>query len=91
MYLLALNGMDADVYCIASGEGKKVKDYLNIIRNVVNPSVNLKFGEIPYSPNQVMKLIGDISKLKSDTGFEPEISFEEGIRRMREWMTSEKI
>ena len=91
LYLLALNGMDANVYCIASGEGKKVKDYLNIIRTVVNPSVDLRFGEIPYSPNQIMKLIGDISKLKSDTGFEPEISFEEGIRQMHEWMTSEKI
>ena len=91
LYLLALKGRDKDVYCISGGEGKMVKEYLEIMRDVINPSVELVFGEVPYSPNQIMELVGDISKLKNDTGFKPEISFEEGIRRMRDWMTGEKL
>ena len=43
-------------------------------------------GKIPYSDNQIMKLYADIDLLKKDTGFEPEISFEEGIRLTTEWM-----
>ena len=90
LFLLALNGNINNTYCIASGEGKPVKEYIEIIRNIVNPSLELKLGEIPYSPNQIMKLVGDISKLKNDTAFEPEISFEEGIRYMYDWMITEK-
>lgn len=45
----------------------------------------LGFGDIPYSVNQVMNLDVDISKLKKDTGFHPEITFEEGIQRTIQW------
>ena len=86
LYLLALSGKNQKTYNIAYGEGKTVKEYLEIIQKVVNPSVEMKYGEIPYSSNQIMKLVGDISKLNADTGFVPRISFEEGIRQMKEWM-----
>ena len=37
-----------------------------------------------------MKLTADISDLTADTGFEPEVSFEEGIKRTIEWYQGEK-
>ena len=48
----------------------------------MKPNVPLIFGGKPYSENQVMFLEADISDLKRDTGFEPRISFEEGISRI---------
>ena len=69
--------------------GKSIKEYTNIIRDVVNPKVELQFGAIPYQKNQVMELIGDISKLKRETGFKPSVSFNVGIKRMFDWMKSE--
>ena len=48
----------------------------------MKPNVPLKFGGKPYAENQVMHLEADISDLKRDTGFEPKISFEEGISRI---------
>ena len=87
LYLLALHGIEGQVYCIAGGEGKSIKEYMTIIQSVANPSVELRFGEIPYQDNQVMELVGDISKLQRDTGFAVSFSFEEGIKKMVEWMT----
>ena len=61
-----------------------MKDYIEILRDIVNPTMNLDFGSIPYSDNQVMYLCADIEDLKKDTGWTPKISFEEGIRLIME-------
>ncbi len=42
-------------------------------------------GSIPYGEKQVMHLEADITKLKEDTGWEPEVEFEEGIERTIEF------
>ena len=38
-------------------------------------------GELPYPKGQVMFLGADLTELTNDTGFVPEVDFEEGIRR----------
>lgn len=85
MYLIGEKGKVGEIYCIGSGKVKKLYEYINIIKNQINPKLKIKFGAIPYSKNQVMYLCADISKLEEDTGFKPEISFEEGIKRTIEW------
>ena len=89
LYLLAVNKSAEGVYCISGGEGKSVKEYTTIIRDMANPEVELRFGDIPYQENQVMELVGDISKLKKETGFKTSVPFDVGIMRMVEWMKSE--
>ena len=70
------------VYTIGSGIGLPLKSYIEKIHQIMNPNVKLLFGGKSYSQNQVMYLTADISDLKRDTGFEPQISFEEGIYRI---------
>lgn len=70
------------VYVTGGGIGLKLKQYLEIIYKLMKPNVPLIFGGKPYTENQVMHLEADISDLKRDTGFEPQISFEEGISRI---------
>ena len=53
---------------------------------VSNTAISLGIGELPYAPNQVMRLCADISSLAQETGFLPAVSFEEGIRRTIETM-----
>ena len=89
LYLLARSELSDGVFCIASGESKSIKEYAIIIRDVVNPEVELQFGAIPYQKNQAMELIGDISNLKRETGFKPSVPFDVGIKRTFEWMKSE--
>ena len=70
------------VYVTGSGKGLKLKTYIETIYRLMNPQVPLVFGGKAYSENQVMHLEADISDLRRDTGFEPRISFEEGISRI---------
>lgn len=84
-YLIGKYGKHGKAYTIGSGKSKRLKEYITIIRDVVNPGLELGIGELDYYPNQVMKLTADISELTDDTGFVPEIDFAEGIRRTMEW------
>lgn len=88
-YLAAERGQDGAVYPVGSGSVKPLADYIRMIRDAVNPDIEIGFGEIPYYDKQVMYLRADISQLTKDTGFMPEISFEEGIRRTIAWYQSE--
>ena len=70
------------IYVIGGGRGLPLKSYVETIYKLVKPEVPLIFGGKPYAENQVMHLEADISDLKRDTGFEPQISFEEGISKI---------
>ncbi len=84
-YLLGESGQDGKVYCIGSGQGIPLKEYISTIRKQIDESLEIGFGEVPYSDKQVMYLCADIRELQKDTGFGPEYSFEEGIRETIEW------
>ena len=57
-----------------------MRNVLELMRDAVDPSLPLGLGEIPYAPNQVMRLQADIEPLARDTGFRPRVPFEDGIR-----------
>lgn len=82
--------VNGKTYVIGSGDGRPLSEYINILKSVVSPSAKIGFGEIAYSPKQVMHLEADISELKQDVGFMPCISFEEGIARTLTWIDSRK-
>lgn len=85
LYLAAEKGKDGAVYCLGSGETKTLRAYIEIIRDCINRQIDLKFGAKPYAEKQVMYLCADISNLQEDTGFKPEYTFREGIRKTIEW------
>lgn len=88
-YLIGERGKHGKAYTIGSGKSRLLRDYIAAIRNVVNPELEIGIGERDYYPNQVMKLTANIDELTEDTGFIPEVSFEEGIRRTMEWYKGE--
>ena len=80
LYCMAASGKDGRIYPVGSGKTKTLREYFEIVRDAVNPALELGIGELPYRENQVMHLQADLSLLQMDTGFVPQISFEEGIR-----------
>ena len=85
-YLLGDKGQDQKIYCIGSGNAKPLKEYIEIIRSMIDDRLEIGYGEIPYGEKQVMHLCADISELTADTGFKPQYSFEEGIRETISWV-----
>jgi len=84
-FLLGEKGKDQEIYNIGSGVARPLKEYVYSIRDVISPKLPLGIGEISYAPKQVMHLCPDISNLEKDTGFYPQITFEEGINETIEW------
>ena len=86
LYLLGEKGKDQKTYCLGSGTKRPLREYMEELRDAIDPSLPLGIGERPYSKNQVMSLFADISALTEDTGFVPSYSFSEGIRETIDWV-----
>lgn len=83
---LGISGKNGKVYCLGSGQARPLSTYIQIMQHITGSKGNLGIGTMPYSENQVMHLCADIQELTEDTGFVPETSFEEGIRRTVGWL-----
>jgi nucleoside-diphosphate-sugar epimerase len=76
------NGVGRKTYPLGSGDGKRLSEYLEVIRDIIAPGIVLQFGKKDYYPHQPMYLCADIFELVRDTGWKPGVSFEEGIKRI---------
>lgn len=76
---VAEKGIDGKTYPLGSGKGRKLSDYIEDIRNAVNPSIEVVYGAKDYYPHQPMLLVADIKDLNKDTGWIPSIPFSKGI------------
>lgn len=73
------NGKKDAFYVIGHGDNCPLSEYIFKIRDLINPRLPLGIGEIPYSGDIIPMSCVDLSELKLDTGFEPKISFDQGI------------
>lgn len=80
---IAEKGVDGKAYPLGSSIGRKLSDYIEDIRQAINPSVEVKLGVREYYPHQPMHLVADIKDLNEDTDWKPCIPFEEGIKMMK--------
>ena len=74
-------GKEGSAYVLGSGQKRQLSEYILDIRKVINTETEIAFGAIEYFPHQPMFLLADISSLTKDTGWKPQISFEEGIKK----------
>lgn len=85
-YLMAESGKDGSVYVLGSGSARPLREYIEIMRSVSGTAGEVRVGALPYNDKQVMYLCADISALTADTGFAPQVSYKEGIRRTVDWL-----
>ena len=79
---VAQKGIHGKTYPLGSGTACKLSGYVNIIRDYVNPDIAIRFGAKEYYPHQPMYLQADITELTKDTGWKPEVSFLEGVKKV---------
>jgi UDP-glucose 4-epimerase len=65
-------------------EAPVLRDTLIKLRDLINPSANLGFGDIPYRPDQVMVLQADTQRLNA-LGWKPEVLLTDGLRETVAW------
>ena len=79
---IAEKGVDGKAYPLGSGKGRRLSEYIDDIRSLVNPSIDVKYGVKDYYPHQPMHLVANISELTKDTGWEPDYLFAQGVERI---------
>lgn len=67
------------VFNLSSGRAVSVRAIVEQIRDLACPTLELRFGDIPFGPNQIMHLEGDCGRLCAATGWTPRIAIEDGL------------
>lgn len=75
-------------YYLGSTKPRKLKEFITAIRDSIDPSIPLYLGEIPFLGKAQPASVFDCGKLVRDTGYTPQVPFEEGIKTTVEWLKS---
>ncbi len=73
------------VFNLGSGSAPPLRDVIESIRRQVDPSLPIGYGEVPYRPDQVMRLEANIGRLAASTGWKPRTGLVQGIRNTVNW------
>lgn len=79
--LLGRGGRAGGRYPIGSGTARPMREYVEQIRDAIDPTLALGVGEIPYKSARLDSSIPDISALVADTGYQARTSFSEGAAK----------
>lgn len=90
LYRMAWRGRSDAVYPVGSGDARPLREYIETLRDAIDPALPLGFGEVPYGPQQVMLLQADITSLEQDTGFTPTTPFDKGIQQTIDWIRNKQ-
>ena len=85
------NGVDGKSYYVGSLNPRPLKEFINTMKNEIDPELSIGLGELPSRLTAMSYASFDINALKKDTGFEPSVSFEDGIRRTISWLKEMKV
>ena len=85
-YWLALErGEPGEVYNVCSGRGYSARQVLDILLGLTHVKVEVHQDPARMRPSDVMLLVGDYSKFRSVTGWEPTIPFEVTLKDLLEY------
>ena len=82
-------GVPNRTYYIGSQQPRPLKEYLIEMRDQVDSSIEIGLGELPFNGISLGYDEFDINAIKKDTGFVPEVSFADGIKKTIEWLKAQ--
>ena len=84
-WLAVTKAKPGEVYNIATGHGIRISELLDRIIALANVEVRIEVDPERLRPSDVEILIGDASKFKADTGWEPRIPFEQTLNDLLDY------
>jgi nucleoside-diphosphate-sugar epimerase len=85
VYATLVSPSATGVMNLGSGRAVPIRRIVEQIRDLVDPSLPLGFGEIPYRSDQVMHLEADTTRLEESTGWTCRITLADGIKETVRW------
>ena len=84
-WLAVTKGTPGEVYNIASGRGIRIREMLDRLLALSRVEVKVEVDPDRLRPSDVEILIGDSSKFRADTGWEPRIPFEQTLNDLLDY------
>ena len=84
-WLAVTKAKPGEVYNIATGSGIAIREMLQRLIALGNVEVTIETDPERLRPSDVEILIGDASKFKADTGWEPRIPFDQTLRDLLDY------
>lgn len=75
-----------EIFNLGKGDGTKLSQFISLVEKYVGKSANIEF--LPDQPGDVPFTCANVTKAQMYLGYQPNITFEEGIRRTSEWYKS---
>jgi nucleoside-diphosphate-sugar epimerase len=75
---------------VGTGIATQVRDFVQQVHRMTQSRTELRFGAIPYRPNEVMYACADIKPLQ-ELGWQPRIALKDGLRMVLESLSESNI
>jgi len=85
-YLVADKGQAFCEYMIGSGHAKPLREFIQEMVDVCDPTVVPIFGDVPFTGTNMPLSTFGIDAIEKDCGFVPEVSFAEGVVKTLNWL-----
>lgn len=86
---IGISGADNKTYYIGSQNPRPLKDFLIEMKNAVDSKLEIGLGELPFTGVKLDYNSFGIYEVEQDTGFVPEITFSEGIKKTSDWIRNQ--
>lgn len=86
LYCVGERGKMNYAYYIGSTKPAKLKNFIRIIRDEIDPSIRLHLGAVSFDGVTQPESTFDCSSLVQDTGYQPRVVFRDGIRITVAWL-----
>lgn len=90
LLLLSDKGKAGDVYNLSSEHVYQMKDIVKMIEDQINHNLEIKVDPELLRPTDERIIVGDVTKLKKDTGWKQEIPMEQTIADMLDYWRKKK-
>jgi GDP-4-dehydro-6-deoxy-D-mannose reductase len=87
-YLALTRGEPGEVYNICSGIGRSMRAVLDMILSYSEVKIEARQDPSRMRPSDVPALVGDASKFRAATGWEPRIPFEQTVKELLDYWRS---
>lgn len=88
-YTLNPNKVFCEIFNVACGSDNTVLQLVDTLNKIMNTQIEPTF--TPIRAGDVFRTLADISKIKITLGYQPKVSFEEGLKRTVEWFAKERL
>jgi nucleoside-diphosphate-sugar epimerase len=69
------------IFNLASGVERPLRQIIELVRDLVEPTAELGFGEVPYRPDQVMRMQVSVERLANAARFSPQVDLADGLKQ----------